>query len=82
MQKYLTIQKIVVFLHKIKRMTQSEILKKAVQESGMKIEHLCDKVGVRSQTYRNFIQSGKGLATHHLEKFAEVLGYDINWNKK
>ncbi|MBK8853084.1 MAG: helix-turn-helix transcriptional regulator [Saprospiraceae bacterium] len=63
-------------------MTQSEILKKAVQESGMKIEHLCDKVGVRSQTYRNFIQSGKGLATHHLEKFAEVLGYDINWNKK
>ena len=63
-------------------MTQSEQLKKAVQKSGLKISHICEKVGVSAPTYSNFTIKGTGLNTKNLEKFAEVLGYSIEWVKK
>ena len=63
-------------------MKQKDQLIQAVRESGVKIAPLCRKVGVSVQTYKNFIKNDIGLSTKHLERFAEVLGYDINWIKK
>lgn len=60
-------------------MNQKEALKKAVNESEMTITEICKRVGISTQTYRNFLKRDISMSVHTLEKFADVLGKEIVW---